>query len=313
VSDYTPHVTVAVPVKDRRERMLRCLDALLALGYPSYDVLVLDNESSDGTAEACRERAAGAPVPLRVEVLAGSVGHLRNRAGELAEGEIVAFTDSDCMPAPGWLAGGVPPFADPGIGVVQGKTLPEPAAELVGWDATIDVREYTARFESCNLLVRREAFVDSRGFDERVGHFWEDTAAGWAILREGWRPAFAPGALVHHDVTHPGLRWWLRRGLRYGNGAAVVRDYPELRRELLWGRYFLRARNAKALGFVLGLALAPLDVRAVALAAPYLWMRRPRSLAPAYLLHDVVEPTLLDLSILAGSVAGSIRWRSVLL
>jgi GT2 family glycosyltransferase len=313
VSEFTPHVTVAVPVKDRRERMLRCLDSLLAIRYPSYDVIVLDNESTDGTAEACRERARDAAVPVTVEVLGGSVGALRNRAGELARGEILAFTDSDCMASPGWLAGGIPPFADPEIGVVQGKTLPDPDEELIGWDATIEVREYTARFESCNLLVRREAFRQTGGFDERVGHFWEDTAAGWALLLEGWRAAFAPEALVHHDVTHPGFRWWLKRGLRYGNVSSVIRDYPQLRQELLWARYFLRPRNAKTVGLVAGVGLAPVNPLLLALAVPYAWFRRPRSLTPGYLRRSLVEPTIFDLAILAGMIRGSIRHRRLVL
>src|SRR5919197_4377844 len=51
VDAVAPEVTVAIPVKDRRERMLRCLDAVLAQDHPSYEVLVLDNGSTDGTAE----------------------------------------------------------------------------------------------------------------------------------------------------------------------------------------------------------------------------------------------------------------------
>ncbi|MBA2439058.1 MAG: glycosyltransferase family 2 protein [Thermoleophilaceae bacterium] len=73
-------------MKDRRERMLRCLEDLLALDYPSYDVVVLDNLSRDGTPE-------------------GSVGHLRNRGAALARGPTVAYTDSDCSPH-AWLAEG---------------------------------------------------------------------------------------------------------------------------------------------------------------------------------------------------------------
>jgi cellulose synthase/poly-beta-1,6-N-acetylglucosamine synthase-like glycosyltransferase len=308
-----PHVTVAIPVKDRRERMLRCLDAVLALDYPAYDVLVLDNESSDGTAEACRERAGGAAVPIRVESMAGTVGHLRNRAADLAGGEILAFTDSDCMPAPGWLRDGVGPFRDPAVGIVQGKTLPEPGVERTRWDATLEVTEYSGRFESCNLLIRRDALRRSDGFDEVVGHFWEDTAAGWAILREGWRPAFARDAVVYHDVTQAGLRWWLRRGLRYGNVASAVRRYPELRKEYLFARYFLRARDAKLAAALVGLVLAPRDRRALLLAAPYAWTKRPRGLHPRDLTLGVVESVLFDLSILTGMVRGSIRHRTLVL
>jgi GT2 family glycosyltransferase len=310
-----PHVTVAVPVKDRRERMLRCLDALLAQDYPSYEVLVLDNCSSDGTAEACRERASTAPVPVRVQVLPGTTGRLRNLAAKLARGEIVAFTDSDCMPAAGWLSGAVPAFErDPKLGVAQGTTLPEPGADLtLGWTATIEVTEWTGRFESCNLVVRRAALRACEGFEETVGHLWEDTAAGWSILLSGWRGAFAPEAVVYHDVTHPGLRWFLRRGLRYGNVAAVIRRHPEVRREILWCRYFLRPRNAKTVAAVVGVALAPWSRTALLLALPYAWFRRPRSLHLVRAARAAIEGTLFDLSILAGMVRGSIRHRTLVL
>ena len=308
-----PHVTVAVPVKDRRERMLRCLEALLALDYPSYDVLVMDNCSTDGTAEACREHAEGAQVGVRVEVMDGPVGKLRNRAAELAEGDLVAYTDSDCAPTPGWLHHAVVPFEDPSVGLVQGRTVPEPDVQRYEWCATIRVEEYTGRFESCNLLVRRDAFVESEGFDEVVGHFWEDTAAGWSMLRRGWRAAFAGDALVYHDSTHPGMGWWMKRGLRYGNVCRIVGRYPELRRELLWGRYFLRERNAKFAAAAAGIALSVADRRALALALPYAWERRPPNLHPYTLAKGMWKPILFDASIFAGMVKGSVKHRHLVL
>jgi cellulose synthase/poly-beta-1,6-N-acetylglucosamine synthase-like glycosyltransferase len=308
-----PSVTVVVPVKDRRERMLRCLDALLALDYPHYDVLVLDNCSSDGTAQACRDRADGASVDVRVKVMDGSVGALRNRAAEIASGELLAYTDSDCAPAPDWLVEGVKPFSNPEVGVVQGRTEPEPRMEMRPWAASIEVREYTKRFESCNLLVRREPFAAVDGFDEVVGHFWEDTAAGWSMLREGWKPAYAPAALVHHDVTYPDFRWWLKRGLRYGNASRVVGNYPELRSEVLWGRFFLRRRNAAAAAAALGLLLGRLDRRALVLAIPYAWERRPPDAHPWTLAVGMWMPVAFDASILVGMVRGSLRHRHVVL
>lgn len=308
-----PTVTIVVPVKDRRQRMLRCMDALLAQDYPSYDILIVDNESTDGTAEACRERARSAAIPVRVEVLAGTVGAIRNEAARLAESDLIAYTDSDCMPTAGWLAAAVAPFADPGVGIVQGTTLPDPAVPMRGWAATIEVRSYTERFESCNLLVRRDAFVAADGFDEVVGHFWEDTAAGWSMLRRGWRGAFAEDAVVHHDVTHPGYRWWLKRALRYGNIAAVVRAYPELRRELLWGRYFSRSRDAKLVAAMAGLMLSRIDRRGVLLAMPYVWFNRPRTVHPHDLTVGLCQSVLFDVAVLTGMVLGSIRHRELVL
>lgn len=164
-----PSVTVAIPVKDRRERMLRCLRAVLALDYPNYDVLVMDNGSSDGTAEACRELAADSPVDVRVTVLEGNHGSLRNQAVEASAADLIAYTDSDCLPDREWLKQAARHFAaDAGLGVVQGVTLPEPGAPDDGWPATIEIREWTGRYETCNLVVRRQALLQTAGFHEGV-------------------------------------------------------------------------------------------------------------------------------------------------
>jgi glycosyltransferase involved in cell wall biosynthesis len=303
-----PQVTVAVPVKDRRDRMLRCVDALLAQDHPSFEILVLDNCSTDGTPEACIERAKGSKVPLRVEVLPGSVGHIRNRAGDLAHGEILAFTDSDCLPSPGWLSAGVRPFEDPEVGLVQGTTLPEEHPPKMGWPATIQVTEWSGRFESCNILVRRDAFAASDGFDERIGHFWEDTAAGFALLRGGWKTAFEPEALVFHDVTYPGYVWHLKRAQKMQNLAPIVEAYPEIRRELLYYRVFLRERNARFFFFVLGLVLGMFWRPALLLAVPYVELR----LDPYVNGHErewkpLPQNLLYDGAILAGLLRGGIR------
>ena len=301
----TPQVTVAVVVRDRRDRMLRCLEALLAQDHESFEVLICDNGSTDGTPEAVRERAASSPVPVRVETVRGTLGQVRNEATARARGELIAFTDSDCLPRPGWLAAAVLPFSDPGIGVVTGVTLPEDGPPLGRWAATLEIREQTFRFETCNAVYRGDALRRSDGFDETI-RFGEDTAAGWSVLRGGWRAGFAPNAVVLHDVTYPGLRWHLRRGQSYGDVAMVARRYPEIAERLLWGRYFFRPRNAKLVAAVVGISLAPLDRRALVLAAPYAWFRRPRRPTPRALL-DSAEGSLYDLSILTGLIRGSIR------
>lgn len=269
MSPATPRVTVAVPVKDRREQMLRCLDSLLAQDHPSFEILVLDNESSDGTPEAVRRRAATAAVDVRVEVVPGTVGRVRNRAGQLARGTYLAFTDSDCVADRGWLAAATAALdADPSLGAVQGRTLPE--EEIVdGWPATLRVEGFSGRYESCNLVFRREAFLASEGFDEEIGHFWEDTAAGYALRRAGWPCGYAPDALVFHDVTYPGFWWHVRRMQKNANLGPVLARYPEIRRDLLIWRLFLQERDARFCALLAGLVLARRHPAALLLALPY--------------------------------------------
>ena len=303
-----PQVTVAVPVKDRRDRMLACLQSILEQDHPSFEVLVLDNDSGDGTAEACRALAATAAVPVRVEVVPGTLGRVRNRARELARGEFLAYTDSDCTPQPGWLRNATAALAaDGGLGFVCGPTVP-PEPPRRNWARLIDVREFSWRFESCNVVFRTEPFRASAGFDEVVGDGWEDTAAGYEMLSRGWRAGFVPRAVVHHDVTYPGLLWHLRREQRQSNAAYVVRRYPEIRRRLLFARYFFSVRSAAFVVLVAAVPLARRHRAARVLMLPY-GLAMARRVSPRLM----AETAVFDAAVLVALVRGAVRHRSLVI
>lgn len=299
-------VTVCVVVKDRRELMRKCLAAVLA--EDPDEVVVVDNDSTDGTWE---DLQAVQDPRVRVTQDAGSLGHIRNVAAELATSEVVAFTDSDCRPRAGWIRAGLAAMTD-GVGVVQGRTVPEYVSN-VPWSFTQDIPGPSGLFECCNIFYRRSALLAAGGFDERVGFFGEDTAAGWAVQRAGWQDRWAPDAVVEHVVTTPGFRWHLRRARGYANWPALIGAYPE-KRDLLWNRYFLRQRSAEADAAVIGLLAAVLlrSTLPAAGALPFLWRRRPRELSPGAAVH-AARGALFDLAVSAALVRGSVRHRTPVL
>jgi cellulose synthase/poly-beta-1,6-N-acetylglucosamine synthase-like glycosyltransferase len=301
---------VIVAVKDRRELMLRCLDALRDQDFTNYEICVVDNGSSDGTFEACCEYAEKSELPIRVERTDGLIGRVRNFGVRMARGEIVAFTDSDCAPAPGWLAAGMEPFADPRVGLVTGTTLPEHGPPFEPWYATIEITEQTWRFETCNAFFRREALLAVGGFDESRT-MWEDTMAGWAMIESGWVPVFKADALVQHEVTYPGYVWHLRQAQRYAMVAIAIRRFPQLRQKLLWRRYFLRPTDARFVAALVGLAFAPINRKALALAIPYAHERWPGR--PGRSLRGVIDLIGLDAAIVAGLARASIEARRLVL
>ena len=100
-----PRVSVIVPVLDGASCIDRCLEALLAQTYPSHrvELIVVDNGSRDATPDRVRTH----PVTLLVERSVRSPYAARNAGIQRASGEVIAFTDADCVPAKDWLERGV--------------------------------------------------------------------------------------------------------------------------------------------------------------------------------------------------------------
>ncbi|MEY2399647.1 MAG: hypothetical protein QOJ00_2821 [Actinomycetota bacterium] len=317
-----PTVSVNIAVKNRRALVAACLDGLAAQTVEGFEVVVVDNGSTDGTRELLDERAADPTVPFALRVFScdGSLGAVRNAGVTASRADIVAFVDSDCVPTPQWLERGLAYFVDDRVGTVQGATLPDPVLPRGRWDATQELTKFTGRYEACNLFYRRKLLEEAGGFDERIGFFGEDSMAGWAVRRLGFDERFAPDALVHHTVTFPGVRWHWRRALGYGNWNALVRRFPEMR-AMLWHRVFLRPDGARTIAAFVGLialavalltrSSAALGV-AVALLAPFVWRHRPYSLRPIAFV-DSVASAGFDAAIELALLWGSIRERTLVL
>lgn len=310
-----PRASVCVVVKDRRERMGRCLAAIAALhDVGGHEVVLVDNGSTDGTLEVLRRFATTFPVPVTVvEQPTGTLGQVRNAAVAAARAPVVAFTDSDCLPRPDWLRAGLAVLeADPELGVVQGRTVAEHPPPSP-WAVTQEIDHLTWLFEACNLFLRRAPLVAAGGFGEALGFFGEDTVAGWRVVRAGGGAAFAVDAVVAHDVTDPGFGWHLRRASYYRNWPGLVRQVPELRAHT-WRNWFLRTRSALALVALAGTLAAALlrRPRLLLAALPLAWHHRPHE-ANAAAFADSVRGILFDLAVEVALVRGTIRHREVLL
>ncbi len=297
--------TVAIVVKDRREAMARCLQAVAVLSPAPDEVIVVDNGSTDGTLALVRR--AG----VRVIEQRGPLGAARQAAVDACTTEWLAFTDSDCRPRVDWLGALLAVAA--GCDVVQGRTVPA-APAAARWAATQDISAFTDLYECCNLLYRTDALRRAGGFSASDGFFGEDTSAGWRVRRLGGRSQFASDAVVEHDTTQPGMAWHLRRAYGYSAFPRLVRQFPEMRDELLWHRYLLRPRSLPAVMAALGVLAAAGGRRALPLvaAAPWLWAHRPDRGGAAG-LSDAAGGLAYDAAALAGLVVGSVKERRVVL
>jgi glycosyltransferase involved in cell wall biosynthesis len=215
---------VIVPVHNDAARVGRCLEGLRAQTYPAdrYEVLVVDNRSTDGTTAVVRAY----PVTLlREDRVQGSYA-ARNRGLEAARGEILAFTDSDCVPAPDWLAAGVAALGRTGADLAGGAVRFECSAKPTGaeiFDATHNmqiernVRDGVAK--TANLFVRARVFAEIGRFPDGVRSGGDVTWTRRAT-RSGLALVYAPDAVVMHPARR--LRELLRKQYRVGRGQPAI-------------------------------------------------------------------------------------------
>lgn len=310
-------VSVVVPAHESASTLGRTLSALTAqeLAEP-YEVIVVDDGSTDG-GDAIAERA-GPPVRL-IRQPRGGAAEARNRGALEARGEVLAFTDADCFPAPGWLEAGL--LAMRQADLVQGAVRPPPDVRLAPFDRTLNVIGESGLYESANLFVSRELFERVGGFRAPVAAradrpLGEDVAFGWRARRTGARTAYAPAAVVYHAVFPRRRREYVAERLRLGHFAAIATEVPELRRHFMFARIFLSRRTAAFDVALAGLGLAavlrsPLPVLG---ALPYLAesaadAARWRTHAPEVMLVGI----LADAVGLASLAAGSVRARTLVL
>lgn len=314
--------SIIIPAYQRPQRLRKAIESVLAQDYDParYEVIVVDSSPDDHNVKTVAELQAQARCSLRcLTKPPEGPGPSRNLGAREARGRVLAFTDSDCIASPHWLREGLKAFAE-GVGIVQGRTIPDPSVARNALTAFVWVEQESFIYETANVLYRREAFEQAGGFhadlhahyDRPVGG--EDVDLAWKTKRNGWNSRFAPDALIMHEVVKISPWRWLFDKRLY-IFPRLVRQYPELRR-FFFARWFYCPAHAWLLLALAGLPLALFSPWALLLALPYVLMRlleptdtfrglrRPLRLG-IHLARDLISLTIL--------LAGSVRYRSLLL
>lgn len=250
-------VSVIVPARNAEATLGALLHALGALDPVAggVQVIVADDGSTDATGDIARAH----PVVDRVVVTAGvGPGAARNAALGVATGGVIAFTDADCVPDPGWLVAATAALAA-GADVVQGAV--RPAGPVGPFDRTVRVGGLTGLFETANLVARAQDVAAVGAFTpwlrpRRSKELGEDVWLGWRLQRSGARVDFAADARVAHAVFG-GTPWsFVAEHARLRFFPVMVARIPELRTTLAHRRLFLHRRTAAFDVALIGVVLA---------------------------------------------------------
>lgn len=240
-----PLVSVIVCTRDGGDRIASCLAAIANMSGGGFEIIVVDDGSSDGTADLV---ARNFPQARLLRLAPGGLSAARNAGAKAARGEILAFTDDDCQPDVEWVSRLRPVFAN--FAAAGGPNLPPKPR---GWEEAVvcaapgapshvmldDVE--AEHLPGCNLAVTKAAFDAIGGFDPQFQTAGDDVDFCWRLRDAGFRLGFAPGAFVWHR-RRPTITAFLRQQLGYGRAEKLLMvKYPER---------FTKNGDAKWQGFV---------------------------------------------------------------
>jgi mycofactocin system glycosyltransferase len=226
-----PFVSVIIPVKNRPQDIRECLTSLTSLDYPkdNLEIIVVNDGSTDSTGEVIQT------FDVRTVHLPRSIGAsaCRNLAAREAKGDLLGFTDSDCVIHPYWLKELSSYFNDQKVGIVGGfvsnfyqhsslDRYEEVKSSLNMGLLPFRVEDQlsSAYVPSCNLIIRKKAFFEVNGFQEDlvVG---EDVDLCWRTRKLGYHLQYVPRGKIEHKHRNDLFPMLIRR-YDYGTSEAIL-------------------------------------------------------------------------------------------
>lgn len=222
-----PKVSVVVCAYQAESTLRGCLEALGEIDYPDYEVIVVNDGSTDATGEIASAFQGIKLIHQKNKGLSAA----RNVGMAEASGEIVAYTDADCMPAPEWLrflvialmeghfdGVGGPNASPPVRGYVQAALAVAPGAPC---HVMLD-NQSAEHVPGCNMAFRKDVLERIGGFDPQFRKAGDDVDLCWRLIEAGSRIAYAPAAWVWH-YRRLTLPTYYRQQAGYGEAEAMLR------------------------------------------------------------------------------------------
>jgi len=222
-----PSISVVVCSYNGGRTLEACLTSLLQMDYPDYEVILVDDGSTDDTPRIAVE------FPAVKTIRRGHLGlsAARNVGMRAARGEIVAYTDSDCVADKDWLYYLAGTLEQGDCMAVGGPNLSPPArnweqacvAASPGQPSHVLMDDSEAEhIPGCNMAFYKRALESIGGFDPEYRKAGDDVDVCWRLVGQGYRIGFSPSAVVWHHRRFS-VRAYFRQQEGYGEAEALLR------------------------------------------------------------------------------------------
>ncbi|HLB32784.1 MAG: hypothetical protein A3F67_09265 [Verrucomicrobia bacterium RIFCSPHIGHO2_12_FULL_41_10] len=224
---HQPKVSVIVCSYNGGQTLEACLHSLKKIDYPDYEVIVVDDGSTDNTKEILSHH----PWVKAIHQTNHGLSVARNVGAAASTGEIIAYTDSDCMADPDWLFYLVGTLLSGNYAGVGGPNISPPAenwhqacvAAAPGGPSHVLLTDVIAEhIPGCNMAFHRWAFERLGGFDPEYRKAGDDVDFCWRLQQEGQIIAFSPAAIVWHYRRFT-LKAFRKQQEGYGEAESLLR------------------------------------------------------------------------------------------
>lgn len=224
-------VSVVVCSYNGSRTIRQTLAGLQKVTYPNFEVIVVNDGSTDNTATIAAE------FDCRVITTENAgLSSARNTGMHAATGEIVAYLDDDAIPDPHWLHYLAATFAKGAHAAVGGPNIAPPHGNAIadcvdnapgGPVHVLLTDELAEHLPGCNLAVRKSCLEKIGGFDPAFRVAGDDVDLCWRIQQRGWTLGFSHGAMVFHHRRHTIRGYWAQQQ-GYGRAEAMLeKKWPE--------------------------------------------------------------------------------------
>jgi O-antigen biosynthesis protein len=221
-----PSVSVVVCSYNGEKTIAACLESLMRLNYPDYEVILVD----DGSTDRLPSIAECFPQVVYYRQTNRGLSAARNTGASLARGDVIAFTDDDCVADEHWLLYLMQAMQDQQVEAIGGPNI-TPVDD--GWIARCVAAspgnpshvmlddQYAEHVPGCNLAVRRYALSEIDGFDAQFRVAGDDVDFCWRLLDAGMHIGYASGAMVWHH-RRATIAHYATQQKGYGRSEAMV-------------------------------------------------------------------------------------------
>mgnify|MGYP006075879855 CR=1 FL=1 len=213
--------SIIIVTKNHSTYLTKCLNSILKQTYKNFEVIIIDHNSSDNTAEIIKTFKSD-KIKYFLNTENKGIASVRNYGIEKSNGDYVFFTDSDCMPAKNWIEEGMQVLLNNDVAGVEGKTIAE--NQNFGVSQHFVENYNGGQYQTCNIAYKKKNLTECGMFNEKYKIAYEDLDLAIRIKKKS-SIYFNSDMLVFHQLVQWSIKGLMLNAFRAKDKVMIVKEH----------------------------------------------------------------------------------------